>query len=167
MLSLRELLYHLLQQPTIVEEAKKAMTDAIHHVNMDKVFKENYIFFSVLRLDVLEPRLHFQVLELPKLWLKLKDVIDRESFDTLFFQECQKQNLPAEEYDLDSAFLKAHKEWCEELIVATAEHILQRIEDKTFSKPVAFYVNGQILVEEIVCEKYRRLLYDNYIREMS
>lgn len=167
MLSLAHLLYHLFQQPTIAEEAQKAITDAIHHVNMDKVFKENYIFFSLLRLDVMEPRSHLQVYNLYKLWPKLKDVIDRESFDMLFSHECQKKNLPAGEYDLDSAFSKAQKEWSVELMVATAEHILQRIEDKTFSKPIAFWHEGLICVDRNVCVKYSDLLYDDYIREMA
>ncbi len=158
MLSLAQLLSHLFhqqQQLNIVEEARKALTNAIHHLKMDQVFKENYTFVAFLRLDILEPKYHLQVSNLPELWTKLNDVINRETFSQLFSLECQELNLSADEYDLNSAFLKAQNEWAVELMVTTAEYILKWNEDRVISTPVATWHHGQICVDQNICTKYR------------
>lgn len=168
MLSLTQLLYHIFQpESTIAEEAVKALTDAIHHVKMDQVFKEKYTFFAFLRLDILEPKYHLQVYNLHELWPKLNDVIDRETFFRFFSQECQELNLSAEEYDLDSAFLKAQNEWAVELMVATADFILKWNENKVISTPVASWQHGHICVDQNVCTQYRDRLFDDYNRDMN
>ena len=111
MLSLMQLLFGQFHQSTIVKEASKALTDAIYHIKMDQVFKENYVFYAFLRLDDVEPVYQRQVYNLSHLWHKLDDVIDRDEFAASFNMHCEHLNLPAVDYDMDIAFHKAQHEW--------------------------------------------------------
>ena len=53
-------LMYILYQPCSLD-AKKALTEAIQHINMDKVFKENYKMFVFDRLPLIEPVYQRQV----------------------------------------------------------------------------------------------------------
>ena len=55
------LMYILYQPCNIFEDATKALTEAIQHINMDKVFKENYKMFVFDRLPLIEPVYQRQV----------------------------------------------------------------------------------------------------------
>ena len=77
---------------------------------MDKVFKENYKMFVFDRLPLIEPVYQWQVHDLPQLWSKVDDLIDREEFCLAFAFQCNRLELPFTEYDLDSAFEKAQTE---------------------------------------------------------
>lgn len=144
---------------TVAEEVSNILTSAIQHTKMDEIFKNNYIFFAFLRLDRVEPMWQYQVRELHELWPKLVDVIDRDDISTIFTMECQEVGLPVEEYDLDSAFLKAQNEWAQELMVATANCILRWNENKVITTPVACWHNGRIFVDIIVCDRYRGFFF--------
>lgn len=161
MLSLTQLLYHLFHHTPIAVEAVKALTDAIHHIKMDELFKENYTFFAFLRLDDIEPVYQRQVHDLPELWSQLDNVIERDQFFVSFSMDCEQLNLPAEEYDMDAAFHKAQSEWAQELMVSTANYILKWNEDKHITTQVASWQNGQICVDTSVCNKYRDWLNCN------
>ena len=85
---------YILHQPcSIFEDAKKALTGAIQHINVDKVF--------------IDPVYQRQVHNLPQLWSKVDDLIDREKFCLAFASQCNRLELPFTEYDLDSALEKA------------------------------------------------------------
>ena len=72
---------YILRQPcNICEDAKKALTEAIEHINMDKVFKDNYKMFVFDRIHLIEPVYQRQSHDLPQLWSKVDDLIDREEF---------------------------------------------------------------------------------------
>lgn len=94
MLSLMQLLHHFFQRPSIAKEVSKALIEAIEHVNMDQVFQDNYRTFAFARLDLIEPLYQRQVHNLPELWHKLNDVIDREEFLNSFASECTELDLP-------------------------------------------------------------------------
>ena len=155
MLSLMQLLYHQFYPSTIAKEAAKALTDALYHIKMDQVFKENYVFYAFLRLDDVEPVYQRQVHDLPQLWHQLDDVIDRDEFAASFRMHCEHLNLPAEDYDLDIAFFKAQHEWAGELMQATANYILTWNENRKITTPVASLQNGRICVDTSLCVKYR------------
>ena len=102
------LMYILYQPCTIFEYAKKALTEAMQHINMDKVFKDNYKMLVFDRLPLIEPVYQRQVHDLPQLWSKV-DLIDQEEFFLAFASQCEE--LPFTEYDPYSAFKKAQTEW--------------------------------------------------------
>ena len=95
------------------EDAKKALTEAIQHINMDK---ENYKMFVFDRLPLIEPVYQREVHDLPQLWSKADDLIDRKDFFLAFASQCNRLELPFNEYDMDSAFEKAQTEWAEDMI---------------------------------------------------
>ena len=157
------LMYILYQPCSIFEDAKKALTEAIQHINMDKVFKENYKMFVFDRLPLIEPVYQRQVHDLPQLWSKVDDLIDREEFFLAFASQCKE--LPFTEYDLDSAFEKAQTEWAEDIMIATADFILKWYEEDITTQ-VAFWDNGHIQVDTHVCI-YRDWLMNNYLSELD
>ena len=59
------------------------------------------------RLPLIEPVYQRQVHDLPQLWSKVDDLIDREEFFPAFASQCNRLELPFPEYDLDSAFAKS------------------------------------------------------------
>ena len=109
MLSLMTLLFY--KQQTVAEEVSQILSGAIQHINMDEEFKEHYIFSAFLHLDKIEPLWQIQVRDLHKLWPKLVDVIDQDEFASIFRVCCETEELPVEDYDLDSAFHKAQNEF--------------------------------------------------------
>ena len=158
-------MYILYQPCSIFEDAKKALTKAIQHINMDKVFKENYKMFVFDRLPLIEPVYQRQVHDLPQLWSKVE--VDREEFFLAFSSECRELDLPFAEYDLDSAFVKAQTEWAEDLMVATADQIVKWFEDEDIPSQVAFWDNGHICVDTTLCVKYRDWSMMNYLSELG
>ena len=74
MLSLMYILHH---PCSIFEDAKKALIEAIQHINMDKVFKDNYKMFLFDRIPLIEPVHQRQVHDLPQLLSKADYLIDR------------------------------------------------------------------------------------------
>ena len=68
LLSLIQLLHHLFQQPSIAKEDGKALTQALQHINMDQMFKDNYRTFAFAGLSFIEPMYQRQVHDLPEMW---------------------------------------------------------------------------------------------------
>ena len=155
----------MFQQPSIAKEAGKALTQALHHINMDEVFKDNYKMFVFDRLPLIEPVYQRQVHDLPQLWSKVDDPIDREEFFLVFASQCRELDLPFAEYDLDSAFVKAQTEWAEDLMVATADLIVKWYEDEDIPSQVTFWDNGHICVDTTLCVKYRDWSMMNYLSD--
>ena len=96
-------LMHVLFQPSIVNEAAKALAEAIESINMDKttdknmemedIFKQTYTTFAFSRLPLLEPNINRQVHDLPKLWEEVDQLIDRDDFHLAFASHCKQKNL--------------------------------------------------------------------------
>ena len=78
MCSLMYILNQILQPITIVTDAAKALTEALHHMKMDEVFKHNYKIYAFARLPRVEPVSERQVHDLPQLWNKVDKEIDRD-----------------------------------------------------------------------------------------
>ena len=167
MLSLMQLLHHLFQQTSIAKEARKALTQALQHINMDQVFKDNYRTFAFAGLSFIEPKYQRRVYDLPQLWDKVDQWINRDDFFLSFSSECRELDLPFAEYDLDSAFVKPQTEWAEDLMVATADQIVKWFEDEDIPSQVAFWDNGHICVDTTLCVKYRDWSMMNYLSELG
>ena len=160
-------MFHQMVKPhNIVTEAAKALTEALTIINMDQVFKDNYKIYAFSKLPKIEPVSGRQVHDLPELWNKVDNLIDREEFLLSFAWECQQLNLPFEEYDLEYAFIKAQTEWAAEIMTATADFILKWNEDEEITSQVACWKNGQIHVDTNMCKRYRNWLMDNYLCDL-
>ena len=151
-------LMYMLYQPCSIFEA-------IQHINMDKVFKENYKMFVFDRLPLIKPVYQRQVQDLSQLWSKVDDLIDREELFLAFASQCNRLEIPFIEYDLDSAFEKAQTEWAEN-IITTADFILMWYEEDITTQ-VAFWDNGHNQVDTHVCKLYRDWLMNSYLSELD
>ena len=160
------ILNQIFQPYTIVTEAAKALTEALQHIKMDEVFKDNYMIFAFERLPLIEPVCERQVHDLPQLWNKVDNLIDRDEFFLSFSSHCKQLDLPFTQYDLDSAFEKAQTEWAGEIMVATADFLLKWNEDLDILTQVACWINGHIHVDTNVCTLYRDWLMNNHLSEL-
>lgn len=167
MLSLMHILHQLFQPSTMARSAATALIEAIQHIKMDDVFKFNYRVFAFSILPEIEPESYRQVHDLPQLWERVNDLINRDEFYLAFSSECQELDLPFPDYDLDSAFIKAQTEWAEEIMVATADYIVKWEEDEDISEQVAFWKNGRIQVDTNLCKHYGDWLKNNYVAQMD
>ena len=130
---------------------------------MDEVFKDTYKDYAFSLLPLIESVDQRQVHDMPLLWNKVDELIDRDEFFLSFAAECKEMDLPYTKYDLDSAFIKAQTEWAEDLMVATADYILKWFEHEVISTQVAFWDDGHICVDTTVCKRYRDWLIGNLV----
>ena len=177
-----QLLNHLFQKPSIAEEARIALTEAIESMTMDNdtgsemldqdikmesIFKQTYTTFAFSKLPLIEPDTNRQVHDLPQLWEKVDQLIDRDEFFLSFAVHCKELDLPFMELDLDSAFIKAQAEWAEDIMISTANFILKWNEDVMLYSQVAFWEDGHIIVDTTKCTTYRDWLINNYLCELT
>ena len=78
---------------------------------MDAVFKDNYKIFVFAKLSNLEPESELQVRHIRQIWNVVGNLIDRNEFYSIFSFECAELTLPYENYDMETAFENANKEW--------------------------------------------------------
>ena len=177
MLSLMQLLFNTFHKPTIADEARIALTEAIESLNMDiemvdqdhemeNAFKHNYMTFAFSRLPLIQPNINQQVHDLHQLWEEVDQLIDRDEFCLAFAAHCKQLDLPFMDFDLDNAFIKAQAEWAEEIMVSTANFILHWNEDGVTSQ-VAFWEDGNIIVDTTKCSKYKDWLINNYLCDLT
>ena len=170
-------LMHILFQPSIANEAAKALAEAIESINMDgttdkhmemeDIFKQTYTSFAFSRLPLLEPNNNRQVHDLPKLWEEVDQLIDRDDFHLAFASHCKQLDLPHAEFDLTSAFIKAQIDWACDLMLQTANFILRWNEDVAILSQAAFWEDGNIIVDTTKCKKYKEWLINNYLCELT
>ena len=119
---------------------------------MDDIFKNDYKCYAFAFLPDVERSWMKQVVNMPELWDKVGQCIDRTQFTATIISECQELDLPYNTYNLDEAFNKAQNEWADELIIATATYILKWYvevdEDLYLPDEVVELTNGHILVKD-------------------
>ena len=154
------------------QNAVKALVEGINRVNienetcadqenMENIFKVTYSTFAFSKLPSIEPNIHRQVHDLPKLWEKMDHLIDPDDFFRLFAAHCKELDLPFMEFNLTSAFVKAQMEWAQDIMLQTADYILKWNEDEIIASQVAFWKDGQISVDTMKCRKYKDWLLHN------
>ena len=161
-------LMHILFQPSIANEAAKALAEAIESINMDgttdkhmemeDIFKQTYTSFAFSRLPLLEPNNNRQVHDLPKLWEEVDQLIDRDDFHLAFASHCKQLDLPHEDFNLEYAFNEAQGKWAQDIMLQTADFILRWNEDDAIPEKVVFWNDGHIIVDTTVCKKYMEWL---------
>ena len=154
------------------QNAVKALVEGINRVNienetcadqenMENIFKVTYSTFVFSKIPSIEPNIHRQVHDLPQLWEKVDQLIDRDDFFRLFASHCKELDLPFMELNLTSAFVKAQMEWAQDIMLQTADYILKWNEDEIITSQVAFWKDGQIRVDTMKCRQYEEWLLHN------
>ena len=115
---------------------------------MENIFKDTYSTFVFSKIPSIEPNIYRQVYDLPQQWEKADRLIDRDDFFLSFTVHCKELDLPFIGFYLTSAFLKAQKEWVQDIMLQTADFILKWNEDEIFKSPVAFWnMDGSLLIK--------------------
>ena len=146
------------------QNAVKALVEGIKRVNMDNdtgtdqenienIFKVTYSTFAFSKLPSIELNIHSQVHDLPQLWEKVDQLIDRDDFFRLFASHCKELDLPFTELNLTNAFVMAQREWAQDIMLQTAYYILRLNEDEIITSQVAFWEDGKISVDTLKCKK--------------
>ena len=117
---------------------------------MDAVFKDNYKIFAFAKLTPV-PDWKLQVQHIRQLWNAVGKLIDRDEFYSLFSSECAKLALPYENYDMETAFEKANKEWAMELMVLVVDRILKWSDDIPLDATIVTQENETILIDLSAC----------------
>ena len=152
--------------------AVKALIEGINRVNIDNgkytdrenmenIFKVTYSIFVFSKIPSIEPNIHRQVHDLPQLWEKVDQLIDRGDFFRLLASHCKELDLPFMELNLTNAFVMAQREWAQDIMLQTADYILRWNEDEIITSQVGFKKDGTISVDTIKCKKYKDWLSHN------
>ena len=122
---------------------------------MDAVFKDIYKVFAFSKLPNLEPEWELQVQHIRQLWNAVRNLIDRDKFYSLFSSACAELALPYENYNMETAFENANKEWATELMVLVADRILKLYDDDIpLDATIVTQENETILIDLSVCRLY-------------
>ena len=60
------------------------------HIEMENFFKTTYSTFVFSKIPSIDPNIHRQVHDLPQLWDKVDQLIDRDDFFRLFASHCKE-----------------------------------------------------------------------------
>ena len=132
-----------------------------HDIEMENIFKDIYSTFIFSIIPSIEPNVYHQVHHLPQLFEKVEKLIDRDDFFLSFTIHCKELDLPFMEFDLTSAFVKAQREWAQDIMIQTADLILKWYENEIITSQVAFWEDGQINVDSVKCKNYKDWLLHN------
>ena len=130
-------------------------------IEMENIFKDTYSTFAFSKIPSIEPNIHRQVHDLPHLWERVDQLIDRDEFCFSFALHCKELDLPFMELNITSAFVKAQKEWAQDIMLQTADFILKWNEDEIITSQVAFWEDGHISVDTMKCTNYKEWLLHN------
>lgn len=127
---------------------------------MDHIFKEYLVKCIVSLLNGLEADWLMQLLDLHELWEEVSNLIDKDCFKDIFIHECAILQLGSDEYDLEEAFEKVHREWKTEMMIKVAERIVYLNNNLgPYCETFIGLEDGCIRVEMTICKSMHPSFY--------